>query len=104
MVYFQLSFAWKSLCTNRIGRFHAGSSPRVWEHDRDSLLGLIFGLVIIWLCYCCWRCVMHFKGLPGWMGYFGHVGAWQGLVGVFVYGSRQRRQEREAKIGLPQKS
>lgn len=64
--------------------------------SRDSLLGLIFGLII---------------GLAGIIGGVATIIAGQpeggavlgitslaSLIGVFVYGSRQRRLEREAKM------
>jgi len=64
--------------------------------SRDSLLGLIFGLII---------------GLAGIIGGVATIMAGQpkggaalgitslaSLIGVFVYGSRQRRLEREAKM------
>lgn len=64
--------------------------------SRDSLLGLIFGLTI---------------GLAGIIGEVATIIAGQpeggaalgitslaSLIGVFVYGSRQRRLEREAKM------
>ena len=68
---------------------------------RDSLLGLIFGL-IIGLATEAGAVLCIFNGHQGGGATLGISGL-AGLVGVFVYGSRQRRQEREMKMGLPQK-
>ncbi len=62
---------------------------------RDSLLGLVFGFIIglsgmAGSVYCI------AKGYQLGGGAIG-VGSLAGLVGVFVYGSRQKRQEREFK-------
>lgn len=63
----------------------------------NSLLGLIFGLIIglateIGAVYCI---VNGYQGGGTTLGLSGLAG----LVGVFVYGSKQRRQEREIKMG-----
>ena len=68
---------------------------------RDSLVGLIFGLVIGLATEAgAVLCILngHQSG-----GVTLGISGLAGLVGVFVYGSRQRRQEREMKMGLPQK-
>lgn len=69
---------------------------------RDSLLGLIFGL-IIGLATEAGAVLCILNGHQGGGATLGISGL-AGLVGVFVYGSRQRRQEREMKMGSPQKS
>jgi len=68
---------------------------------RDSLLGLIFGLIIGLATETgAVLCILNgHQGGGATLGISGLVG----LVGVFVYGSRQRRQEREMKMGLQQK-
>ena len=67
---------------------------------RDSLLGLIFGL-IIGLATVVGAVLSISKGYQGGGATLGISGI-AGLVGVFVYGSRQRRQEREMKMRAPQ--
>lgn len=63
--------------------------------SRDSLLGLIFGLTIALFTVACGSyCVLQGYSVPGTI--FGGIGL-GGLVGVFVYGSRQRSRERQEK-------
>lgn len=62
---------------------------------RDSLCGLIFGL-IIGITGIVAGAIIIAKGYQV-AGSFLGTGSIASLVGVFVYGSRQRRKEREAK-------
>lgn len=62
---------------------------------RDSLMGLIFGFIIGLVTVLSGSyCVLKGHSVSGTI--LGGVGL-VGLVGVFVYGSRQRSKEREAK-------
>jgi uncharacterized membrane protein len=67
----------------------------VSAQTRDSLIGLIFGLVIGLATICGGViCIMNGHEIGGTI--LGGTGL-ASLVGVFVYGSQQRRSEREAK-------
>ena len=67
----------------------------VFSGTRDSLLGLIFGFIIaIGTVGSGVYCILHGHDVSGAIVSGTGLG---GLVGVFVYGSRQRRLEREAK-------
>ncbi|MBW2307047.1 MAG: DUF2335 domain-containing protein [Deltaproteobacteria bacterium] len=63
--------------------------------SRDSLLGIICGL-IIGLVSITGSVICILSGQPLGGGALGVTGL-GGLVGVFVYGTRERRKEREAK-------
>jgi uncharacterized membrane protein len=64
--------------------------------SRDSLLGLIFGL-IIGLAGIIGGVITIISGQPKGGAALG-ITSLASLVGVFVYGSHQRRSEREAKM------
>ncbi len=67
----------------------------VSAQTRDSLLGLIFGLVIGLAAIAGGViCILNGHEIGGTI--LGGTGL-ASLVGVFVYGSKQRRAEREAK-------
>lgn len=66
--------------------------------SRDSLLGLIFGLTIgLSTVGGAVLCILNGHTIGG--SVLGGSGL-AGLVGVFVYGSRQRRMEREQKLAV----
>ena len=66
--------------------------------SRDSLLGLIFGLTIgLSTVGGAVLCILNGHTVGG--SVLGGSGL-AGLVGVFVYGSRQRRMEREQKLAV----
>jgi uncharacterized membrane protein len=84
-----------AMAENQAGHRQKLESIAVKSGARDSLLGLIFGLIIgLFSVACGTYCVTKGYSIPGTiLGGTGLVG----LVGVFVYGSRQRSKERENK-------
>jgi uncharacterized membrane protein len=63
--------------------------------SRDSLLGIIFGLLIGIFALLIGAYVI-IKGFP-WAGSLISSSGLAGLVGVFIYGTRESRQERDSK-------
>jgi len=65
------------------------------QGSRDSLLGLIFAFIIGMSAICGGTyCISNGHEISG--AFLGGSGL-TGLVGTFIYGSRERRQERESK-------